>query len=101
MKKIFVYGFEGFFNGKSEFEYTYPEIGATHNCMLFISQPIDELSFEHASIEIARYGFENINNLRGGSMNIETLNTDTYRGFSAYYEEALQEGSSIVYYPNT
>ena len=100
MQKVFIYSFEGSFNGKPEYEYTYPKVGDTHKCLLFVSQSNNELDIEKANSEIAYYGFENINNLRGNSFNVDALNTDLYRGFSGFYEEALQEGSSLVFYPN-
>jgi hypothetical protein len=32
---------------------------------------------------------------------VESLNTDRGKKFAGFYEEAIVEGSSLVYYPNT
>jgi hypothetical protein len=100
MKTVIVYGFRGRFNGKPEHEYKCPVIGESHNCMLFIAQDSQELNFEGAINEGLRYGFCELEELRGNPLKVEVLNTESFRGFSGFYEEALEEGSSLVYYPN-
>jgi hypothetical protein len=101
MKTVIIYGFQGRFNGKSEYAYTYPEIGAIHKCMLFVAQQDQGLNFENAIKEGLRYGFSDMENLKGNPLKVEILNTETYRGFSSFYEEAIERGSSLVYYPNS
>ena len=69
--------------------------------MMFIAQKIDELDFDRALIEVKKYGFDQVINLTGNTLKVEVLNTDAYKGFTGFYTEALEEGSSLVYYPNT
>ena len=38
--------------------------------------------------------------MRYGKLQVEVLNTDLYRGFAGFYEGALQNGSTLVFYPN-
>jgi len=101
MSIVVIYGFEGTFSGKAEYEYSFPEIGVQHRCMLFLMQENDELEFETASAEIGKFGFGNLSNLRGNPLKVEVLNTDSFKGFTGFYEEALDSGSSLVVYPNT
>jgi hypothetical protein len=37
--------------------------------------------------------------MRYGKLVVEVLNTEPYRGFSGFYEEALSSGSALVFYP--
>jgi hypothetical protein len=69
--------------------------------MLFIAQNGSELNFDAALEEGLKYGFSDVENLSGNPLKVEVLNTETFRGFSSFYEEALEQGSSLVYYPNT
>ena len=101
MNTVFIYGFTGKYNGKPEYDYANPESHAEHKCMLFLSQENNEVSFEAASNEIVKFGFEEITNLSGNQLKVEVLNTEQYKGFTGFYEEALNEGSALVYYPNT
>lgn len=101
MKTVIIYGFRGRFNGKSEYDYKCPEVGDTHKCMLFVAQDQEELSFESAICEGLKYGFTDMEDLRGNAIKVEVLNTDAFKGFSGFYEEALRTGSALVYYPKT
>jgi hypothetical protein len=99
MSIVGIYGFTGRYSGTSEYEWTHPEAGATHKCMLFLRQESDSGEFEPATAECHRYGFEAIENLRYGKLVVDVLNTEPYRGFSGFYEEALASGSALVFYP--
>jgi len=101
MQSVVIYGFTGRFTGKTEYDYHFPEIDGIHNCMLFLSQEASDLVFDDAITECARYGFTQIENIKGNLLKVEVLNTDGFKKFTGYYEEALSEGSSLVYYPNT
>ncbi|MEL0653402.1 hypothetical protein V6257_00015 [Pseudoalteromonas issachenkonii] len=101
MSIVVIYGFEGIFSGEDEYEYSFPKINEKHRCMLFLMQESDELNFEIASIEIGKFGFGKLSNLRGNPLKVEVLNTDSFKGFNCFYEEALNSGSSLVVYPNT
>jgi hypothetical protein len=100
MKAVMIYGFKARFSGTSEIEWNHPDIGATHKCLLFLAQDAESDDFQAAVAECRRYGLEEFENLRAGRLRVEVLNTDLYRGFSGFYEEALRSGSAVVYYPN-
>lgn len=95
-----VYGFTGRYAGTSEFEWNAPGLGVVHKALLFLRQEEECDAFELAHAECARFGFDEISDLRCGRFQVDALNTDAYRGFSGFYEEALAEGSALVYYPN-
>ena len=100
MTVVLIYGFTGKYSGNSEYAWNHPEIGATHKCMLFLRQESDSSEYELAMAECRRYGFIDIENVRYGKLQIDVLNTDLYRGFAGFYEGALQDGSTLVFYPN-
>lgn len=99
MNIVGIYGFTGRYTGTSEYDWNHPEAGATHQCMLFLRQESESGQFEAAMAECHRYGFEAIENMRYGKLVVEVLNTEPYRGFSGFYEEALASGSALVFYP--
>ena len=101
MTTVFVYIFQGKYTGKSEYEYANPDVGAIHKCILYLSQDSKENQFEYAELEIRKYGFNEIENMRGNPLDVEVLNTESFKGFVGFYKEALEEGSCLVYYPNT
>ena len=101
MSTVFLYGFNGTFSGFSEYDWEAPKSGENHDCLLFLYQKLDEANYSEATLEIDKYGFINVENLKGNSLKVQTLNTPTYRGFSGFYEGAIKDGSVLVYYPNT
>ena len=101
MSKVFIYGFTGTFTEKPEYDYAHPDVGATHKCMLFLRQESATTEFLNAENEAKKFGFSSITNLAGNQLQIYVLNTEAYKGFTGYYNEALKEGSSLVYYPRT
>ena len=100
MTVVVIYGFSGKYSGSSEYTWNNPEIGVTHKCMLFLRQESDSNEYEAALAECRKYGFVGIENVRYGKLQVEVLNTDLYRGFAGFYESALREGSTLVFYPN-
>lgn len=100
MPIVAIYGFRGTFQRETEYKYEHPEVGASHRCMLFLSQPNDEQSEASALAECARYGFSEVAFSGYGPLQVEVLNTEQFKGFVGFYEEALREGSALVYYPN-
>ena len=101
MISVYVYLFSGTYAGKSDFEWNPPEKGANHKCLLFLRQNIEEVDLDLATMEISAFGFIDVKDLKGNSLSVEALSTDTHRGFSGFYESALEDGSCLVYYPNT
>ena len=100
MTVVVIYGFKGKYTGNPEYEYKHPEIGDIHKGMLFISQEAESDESALAEYECKKYGFTEIQFSGHGKLQIEALNTDTYRGFAGFYEEALSSGSALVFYPN-
>ena len=100
MTVVVIYGFTGKYSGNAEYTWSHPEVGATHKCMLFLRQGSYSNEYQAAVAECRRYGFTDIENMRYGKLQVEVLNTDLYRGFAGFYEEALQEGSTLLFYPN-
>jgi len=98
---VFIYGFIGTFTEKPDYDYVHPSFGDTHKCILFLRQNSEAIEIALAEKVAKKFGFSNIKNLAGNQLQIHVLNTDAYKGFSGYYEEALKEGSSLVYYPRT
>ena len=100
MTRIAIYGFSGRYSGPSEYDWEHPRVGATHKCMLFFRQHSEVSEHDAAMSECRKYGFSDVENMRFGMLQIDALNTDLYRGFAGFYEEALRSGSALVYYPN-
>ncbi|MDV9041099.1 hypothetical protein [Stenotrophomonas sp. RAC2] len=96
---MMIYGFSGRYTGNAAFEWDAPSIGARHRAMLFLLQDEERDAFDLALAECTRFGFDEIQDLRCGRMQVDALNTDTYRGFAGFYEEALETGSALLYYP--
>ena len=99
MSVVMLYGFTGVYSGDPEYDWDHPELGAVHKCMLFLRQKSESDDFLSAEFECRRYGFTDIHSIRVGKLQVEALNTDLYRGFAGFYEEALKEGSAFVFYP--
>jgi hypothetical protein len=99
MPTVWVYGFRGRYTGSPAYEYSHPELNATHKCMLFLSQEGKQSQWEQAGAECLKYGFGEYSFERSGKLDLDALNTDAFRGFSGFYEEALEYGSALVYYP--
>lgn len=97
--RIFVYGFEGTYSGSSEIEYSNPEAGATHRAMLFLRQDSESVDFDLALAVINKFGFTKIQSLRGNQLKVESMSDPKMAVFPKYYEEALETGSSLVWYP--
>lgn len=97
---VMVYRFSGEYSGTAAFDWNAPEVGQRHNCMLFLTQSSEEDAFEAALAECEQFGMHEIQNMRCGRLQVDVLNTDSYRGFACFYEEALNNGSSLVWYPH-
>ena len=100
MAVVMLYGFTGSFAGQSEIDWRHPAVGEPHKCLLFLRQAEESENFLAAQAELSRFGFGTVEFARCGRLQVEVLNTDTFRGFVSFYQEALEEGSCIVWYPN-
>ena len=100
MAIVVIYGCAGSYSGVSEYEWRHPHPGVAHKCMLFLRQQADVDAYPEAMIEGQRYGFSEMQFSGCGKLQVDVLNTDSFRGFAGFYEEALSHGSALVYYPN-
>ena len=98
--KMMIYGFEGAFTGEASYEYRAPEPGAWHRGILFLAQSEGEGEYQLALAECALYGFSSVRFSGHGVLQVETLNSEPFREFAPFYEEALSDGSALFYYPH-
>jgi len=68
--------------------------------MLFLSQVEDESQPNLATQELGRFGFAQTELAPGKAILVESLNAPKLQAFQKHYEEALDAGSSIVWYPD-
>ena len=99
MDVVMLYRLRGLYSGPTEYDWHHPAPGAIHDCLLFLRQQAAQDAYPDAKLECERYGFRDIEIFECGKLHVEELNTDLYRGFSGFYEEALSQGSALVYYP--
>jgi hypothetical protein len=100
MSTVAIYSFEGRFAGNAEYEFHCPEQDAVHKCMLFLVQADEAEAWDGAVAESARYGFTDILRQDFGIMNTAVLDEQAFAGYRVNYEEALQLGSSLIFYAN-
>ena len=100
MPTVHVYSFTGKYTGSPKYDYAHPELNATHTCLLFLAQESEDHQWELAAAECQYYGFGEYQFARAGKLDVNALNTDLYRGFSGFYQTAIESGSALVYYPN-
>ena len=99
MTKVYLYGGKGKFVATQSFEWNSPEIGSTHQFILFFAQSKAEPNDKAAIQELARYGFAEVVISQGKPIAVEVLNEPQMQAFQKHYEGALSEGSSLVWYP--
>ena len=88
------------YSGKSEVPYSDPPAtGSEHNCILFMAQPRSEPDFEAARSRLAKHGWIKAHIRRAGPFKPESANSDEMRVFQRHYEECLEHGDSVVWYP--
>jgi len=94
---VILYFCDGTFSGASALTFKAPEAGMRHRFLLFLRQDTAGVSYVSALAEAERFGFSSIKVLNGKPLDVETLNGRD--GLASNYEEALSEGSSLVWYP--
>jgi hypothetical protein len=97
---VYVYLGEATYTGSRAFEWHSPEVGARHKLMLFLAQATDESQPSVATRELGRFGFTKAELAPGKAILVESLNAPKMQAFQKHYEEALDAGSSIVWYPD-
>jgi hypothetical protein len=96
---VVIYGGQGKFGGKPQFEWESPNAGSTHNFMLFAAQNDGDSNTAFAHAELARMGFVDVELRDGKPIDVEVLNEPSMATFRRHYEGALDEGFSLVWYP--
>ena len=95
-----IYKFEDSYSGHSQYAYGAPEPGEPHRCLLFLAQDVERPDYDRAKTECEKYGFEEVVFSGHEKLQSEFLNSDAFRGLAGFYEEAMEKGSSIAFYPN-
>jgi hypothetical protein len=99
MTTVFLYQGEGTFSEARTFDWNSPAAGNRHKFILFLSQesaaPEQKLALE----KVAEYGFTEVELGEGRPIVVESTNEPKMQVFSRYYEGALREGNSLVWYP--
>lgn len=99
MTCVYLYGGNGTFAGSS-FEWESPQIGDTHNFILFLAQDDDLSQDGLAAREIEKHGFVETRVQAGRPIRVEVLNDPMMNKFQRHYDGALANGCSLVWYPN-
>jgi len=99
MKTVYLYGGKGKYAETGSFEWNSPEVGSTHQFILFLAQASTEPDDQAAIQELASYGFTDLQVAQGKPIAVEVLNESSMYAFQKHYEGALSEGSSLVWYP--
>lgn len=100
MTTIYLYGGEGKYTGAEEKLWHSPDLGSTHKFICFIAQNLDASQEDNAKREIAKLGFtERVG--EGKPIHVEALNQPQMQDFQKHYEGALEEGFSLVWYPQS
>lgn len=100
MAVVMLYRLRGRYSGPSEYEWHHPAPGAIHDCLLFLRQETAQEQYSDAELESRRHGFVDLEFFGCGKLDVEVLNTDLYRGFSGFYEAAMNDGCALVFYPS-
>jgi hypothetical protein len=98
MSVVYIYRGSGRFGGGA-FEWNNPPLGSKHEFMLVFLQEKDEAMQQAAHAEIDRFGFKQVRLFQGKKIVVEALNEPANAQFQKNYQDALKDGSSLVWYP--
>jgi hypothetical protein len=98
MSVIYIYRGSGRFGGGA-FEWNNPPLASKHEFMLFLLQDKDEAMQQAAHAEVDRFGFKQVRLFPGKKIVVEALNDPAMAEFRKNYQDALKDGSSLVWYP--
>ena len=98
-RHIVLYLLTARFAGAAEIPYEQaPEIGSSHDCILFVSQARADHDFDFARALMKRYGWADIEFSRAGPFSPESINSQQMSVFQRHYEECVQHGDALVWY---
>lgn len=99
MSSVYIYPGHGTFAG-SQFEWNCPPLASKHEFMLFVRQDVDKPAAHVALDAIGRYGFRQVKlTQQGKAIAAEALNDPKLAHFRQYYEDALDKGFALAWYP--
>jgi len=75
-----------------------PEVGSSHDCILFVAQSSSIHDFETARTLLAKHGWSHIEMKSAGPFQPESINPQKMRVFQHHYEECLEHGDSVAWY---
>ncbi|HEY1382554.1 MAG TPA: hypothetical protein VGF43_03015 [Dongiaceae bacterium] len=97
---VVLYKCEATFAGETSFTYAeYPAIGSVHGCILFVSQPDDQVDTQRAIEIFAQWGWSSVEIASVKPIQPESLSDPSMHVFRRHYEECLEHGDSLVWYP--
>ena len=87
------------FTGESEIEYSSaPQVGATHNCILFVMQQHSGAETDLAHKLLSKHGWGKAEIQSSKPFMPESVNSEKMQVFQRHYEECLEYGDSLVWY---
>jgi hypothetical protein len=99
MPVVYIYPANGRFAG-SDFEWNCPPLATQHDFMLFMRQDADLPAPAAALAAIDRFGFKQVKMIaEGRAISVESLNDPKLSAFRQNYEDALDKGFSLAWYP--
>ena len=97
---VMLYACKATFVGEGELPYeSPPEIGSSHKCILFVRQADNEVDAQKAASLLTQYGWSSVVVTKAAAIQPESLNDPSMQVFQRHYEECLEQGDSLVWYP--
>jgi len=97
---VMLYKCEATFTGETSVAYAaYPALNSVHGCILFISQADDQVDTNRATKTLAEWGWSDVVVKSAKPIQAESLNQPSMHVFRQHYEECLEQGDSLVWYP--
>jgi len=98
-KHVILYLCKAQFTGDSAVPYAQaPQIGSFHDCILFVSQAIQEPDYGAAKTRLSKHGWSDVEMRRAGPFQPESVNPQQMAVFQHHYDECLEHGDSLVWY---
>ena len=98
MPTVYLYRFRGTFRGQAEFDFKFPEPGATHEGLAFVLQNDEVRDDDVARTACLRYGFAEVEILKAGSIDPASLERENNAPMKTHVRLAFERGASVVWY---
>ena len=97
---VMLYQCEATFTGETSVTYAaYPALDSIHRCILFVRQMDNQADMKRAAETLAEWGWSDVVVKSTGAIQAESLNQPSMQIFRQHYEECLEQGDSLVWYP--